>query len=322
MLPFHPFDIRKTIAETVNVNPDDTLRTKRALGRLGYYEPPKSHGKSIGFTDIPDENLFVGLRRFQQDQGLKRDGVMKPGGPTAIRLGRAISQVFAERHKPVPTSISEAGRLGELFDALGSASKRQSLLGNTSFTPGPSSRKPEPPVVDPEPSGGLASHRPDESDRHEPDNKEEDDRRQSECTRLKDAVFEAEVAHAAIRENHSRMVELTNKTQDELHELQRLIDEKMAEAGIALGIELTIAKIKKIAGLAKATERPDIPTTPIDPIFEVLALQERFDAMETSFEVFRQERDDLHKKRQTAAKAWRTARAAWTKSGCSDNPAK
>ena len=43
MLPFHPFDIRKTIAETVNVNPDDTLRTKRALGRLGYYEPPKSH---------------------------------------------------------------------------------------------------------------------------------------------------------------------------------------------------------------------------------------------------------------------------------------
>ncbi len=60
-MPFrNPFRLRSTIAETVGVDGNDTLRTKRALRRLGYYEPPKSHGVSIGMTEIPDRELFDG----------------------------------------------------------------------------------------------------------------------------------------------------------------------------------------------------------------------------------------------------------------------
>jgi len=111
MPPLTPFALRRTIAESVNVDLDDTRRTKLALRRLGYYEPPKSHGESIGITDIPDANLFDGLKRFQKDQGLRRDGVMKPGGPTARRLGRAIAEVFAEtRRRDAATSEAERFR--------------------------------------------------------------------------------------------------------------------------------------------------------------------------------------------------------------------
>ncbi len=66
---------------------DDTLRAKKTFGGLGYYKTP-----SYGLTKYPDEPLFKGIESFQKDHGLRKDGVMKPGGETANKLGKALGQ--------------------------------------------------------------------------------------------------------------------------------------------------------------------------------------------------------------------------------------
>ncbi len=61
---------------------DDSLRTKQALERTGHFKTP-----SYGITPYPDEPLFEAIEAFQSQNGLRRDGVMKPDGETARKLG-------------------------------------------------------------------------------------------------------------------------------------------------------------------------------------------------------------------------------------------
>lgn len=80
---------------------DDTLRTKKALKEVGMFEMP-----SYGMTDFPDEPLFRGIESFQKRHGLKQDGIMKPDGETATKLG----QVLGEKNRQIakPTSLFDA----------------------------------------------------------------------------------------------------------------------------------------------------------------------------------------------------------------------
>ncbi|WP_374303440.1 peptidoglycan-binding domain-containing protein [Ferrovibrio sp.] len=68
--------------------PADILDAKRALMALGYYQ-------SLG-GDPPgawvDNELFTGIRKFQRDQGLKIDGLMRPGGETEAAMNAALDQ--------------------------------------------------------------------------------------------------------------------------------------------------------------------------------------------------------------------------------------
>lgn len=77
------FDIKSLLASNTNVDLDDSLNTKLALRRLGYYREP-----SYGMTPYPDSQLFEGLADLQRDNGLERTGEMRPGDDTekAIRL--------------------------------------------------------------------------------------------------------------------------------------------------------------------------------------------------------------------------------------------
>jgi hypothetical protein len=84
---FSPFKLLSPLGRSYNVDLDDTLRTKKALNGLGYYAPPKH-----GMTRYPDERLFKGLESFQADNGLRKDAVMKPLGPTASKLGDALGR--------------------------------------------------------------------------------------------------------------------------------------------------------------------------------------------------------------------------------------
>ncbi len=43
-------------------------------------------------TRYPDERMFQGIERFQSDHGLKKDGIVKPGGPTSTVLTAAAKQ--------------------------------------------------------------------------------------------------------------------------------------------------------------------------------------------------------------------------------------
>ncbi|MBT3238856.1 MAG: hypothetical protein HOK06_08010 [Rhodospirillaceae bacterium] len=89
-----------TIGRTYNVDLDDTFRTKTALNKIGYYKPPK-----FGITQYPDEPMFDALEKFQADNGLRRDGVMKPGGPTASRIAAQLAQMT--RQKPTTAHRSK-----------------------------------------------------------------------------------------------------------------------------------------------------------------------------------------------------------------------
>lgn len=80
------FGVGNTISQSSNTQPDDVLKTKTALAQTGHYQVP-----DFGITDIPDMGMIDGLKGFQQDNGLKVDGVMKPGGPTETKLGETLA---------------------------------------------------------------------------------------------------------------------------------------------------------------------------------------------------------------------------------------
>ena len=88
---FGPFKLKSPLGRDYNVDLDDTLRTKAALRGIGYYQPPKH-----GLNKFPDDLLFKGIERFQSDHGLRKDGVIKPGGETERTL-RAVTNAAEEK---------------------------------------------------------------------------------------------------------------------------------------------------------------------------------------------------------------------------------
>lgn len=79
-----PFQVNKPVGMSYALDEADVLKTKSALGKLGHYKAPKG-----GSTPWPDTPMFEGLKAFQKDQGLKPDGLMKPGGPTEKALRKS-----------------------------------------------------------------------------------------------------------------------------------------------------------------------------------------------------------------------------------------
>ncbi len=79
------FRVDSTIGQSGNIKPDDVRKTKSALNAIGNYNVP-----DFGITDIPDMGMIDGLKNFQANNGLKVDGVMKPGGPTENALGQTL----------------------------------------------------------------------------------------------------------------------------------------------------------------------------------------------------------------------------------------
>ncbi|MBI5119764.1 MAG: peptidoglycan-binding protein [Rhodospirillales bacterium] len=85
--------LKRPMDEYTSVDLSDIVPTKRALKQLGYYQPPI--GNELGAW--VDNNLFDGIRRFQRDNRLRVDGVMKPGGPTETAINRVLSGNSANR---------------------------------------------------------------------------------------------------------------------------------------------------------------------------------------------------------------------------------
>jgi hypothetical protein len=88
--------LKRPMDEYTSVDLSDIVPTKRALKQLGYYQPPI--GNELGAW--VDNNLFDGIRRFQRDNRLRVDGVMKPGGPTETAINRQLSG-NAPSHGPI-----------------------------------------------------------------------------------------------------------------------------------------------------------------------------------------------------------------------------
>jgi hypothetical protein len=76
-----PLRLRSTLGRSYNASLDDVEPVKKALNGLGYYPIP-----GYGMTPYPDEFMFQGIERFQRNNGLQVDGIMKPGGETERTL--------------------------------------------------------------------------------------------------------------------------------------------------------------------------------------------------------------------------------------------
>lgn len=91
-----------SLMPSASADPDDVIVTKRSLERAGQYKQP-----DWGLTDIPDGELFEGIRRFQKENKLKVDGVMHPGGETAKKLGEKLRTTT--HSSPKLHKVSESG---------------------------------------------------------------------------------------------------------------------------------------------------------------------------------------------------------------------
>ena len=87
-----PYRLKTVLGSSFGSDPDDVWATKQNLKIRGYYRVPE-----YGMTEYPDRHLFDSIRRFQRDQSLKVDGVMKPNGETERHLlddGEDIAATF------------------------------------------------------------------------------------------------------------------------------------------------------------------------------------------------------------------------------------
>lgn len=85
-----PLWLTAPIDRTLPVQRDDVGAVLKALSSLGYYDPEQS-----GIPAHDDRDVFDAIERFQADDGLERDGVMQPSGPTLFKL----NQIFERRRE-------------------------------------------------------------------------------------------------------------------------------------------------------------------------------------------------------------------------------
>lgn len=84
--------LKKEVSETTaDIEPDDVLSVKQKLKGLGYYKEPE-----WGMTKFTDNQMFDGIRSFQNDRKLKIDGVMKPDGETQNAVNSALKEVVSK----------------------------------------------------------------------------------------------------------------------------------------------------------------------------------------------------------------------------------
>ena len=64
---------------------------------MGYYKVPE-----WGMTKFTDNQMFDGIRKFQKDNGLKIDGIMKPEGETENTINKKITdRTWGDKTKKV-----------------------------------------------------------------------------------------------------------------------------------------------------------------------------------------------------------------------------
>lgn len=80
--------IKGHVASYSLMEPEDTVNTKAALQKLGFYKTPK-----YGMTPYPYRYMFEGLKAFQEEQDLLPDGTMRAGGPTARRMQEKMDEI-------------------------------------------------------------------------------------------------------------------------------------------------------------------------------------------------------------------------------------
>lgn len=89
--------LNKPFGSNSAVDEFDVKQIKKALNRLGYYQP----FEEVGITGIPDAAVFSALKSFQKDQNIQATGTAKPGDQTVKALGSESSKKKGGKYGPV-----------------------------------------------------------------------------------------------------------------------------------------------------------------------------------------------------------------------------
>lgn len=223
------FAIKSLLASNTNVELDDSLTTKEALRRLGYYKTP-----SYGMTPYPDGQLFDALSNFQRDRGIRRTADMRPGDATEMVIRQELNK---NTRKP-----ADERKSGEyIWRTRGDSKVRSEHAGRDGkiFS------------WDEPPEGGHPGEAPNCRCRAEEaveDNK-------FECARFK-AQLEVDAANVeTVREVYKNATRTLNQTIDTIErnseERDQLMSQAVAEFGVVAFEVLTgRASPGKVAGLA------------------------------------------------------------------------
>ncbi len=130
-----PFSLKSMLSRQANTNEDDVIAVKNGLKNLGHYEIP-----DYGMTPYPDNALFDGIKNFQTQNGLKADGVMKPGGETESKMAQVLSEkktdAFNDPFDGMPESkrgmLSKADQL-KAWNIFGSTLKTIPEMGERQY---------------------------------------------------------------------------------------------------------------------------------------------------------------------------------------------
>ena len=95
LFPFHQrieismkIKLSQPFASNGKVDEFDVRQMKKALNRLGYYQPYEK----TGITGIPDTQVFTALKAFQKDHGLTPTGEARPNDETVKSLSSAATK--------------------------------------------------------------------------------------------------------------------------------------------------------------------------------------------------------------------------------------
>ena len=99
-------------------NRHDAFKVESLLGYGGYMDLEKSGGP----LGLATGRLEKPIKEFQAKNGLKIDGLLKPGGPTITKMKELYGDVFGKAPAPTPAmvdanaEVTHAGEDGFLFD--------------------------------------------------------------------------------------------------------------------------------------------------------------------------------------------------------------
>jgi len=82
------YRLKRGVGPGYETDPDNVWLLKHALREEGLYAEPDH-----GMTPFPDSNLFNAIKEFQARNGLRADGIAKPGGETELRLRKQLHAV-------------------------------------------------------------------------------------------------------------------------------------------------------------------------------------------------------------------------------------
>ena len=113
---YHDSHLHQDVARDRNVDTHDVEWLKKALTKLGYYEPDTRAGESKKqLNQYPNQRLFNAIDKFRKEKKIKENGAIKPGHWTEVKINEELKK---ERMKNMKISSKGLSWLKDKEDKI------------------------------------------------------------------------------------------------------------------------------------------------------------------------------------------------------------